>query len=418
MRFTKTAAFLLVGLLPVGCRERPDPPSVPDGPRWAVVGETLQFTVEAPGGADAGIMMRMSWNDGDSSDWTDFVAAGTRIAFFHSYDRPGSYCVRARARSTTGHKSGQSEPAFLEVLPSPGYPDRVVAEFEETGAYLTDIDYFARSQLVLLLCDRRLEIRSALNRDTVRSIWFDTSDLVSMVLLPDQRSAYIGDREGKLWRVDVRSGEVLEHRVVECNWYNMVLDPSGTVLYSTCRGGGHTIYVVRTADWSVDTVTVQTGYRWDFYDIALSLDGRRLYATVEIGWPGIAALAADGMEPSVTTITDWYARDLAADDDCVYVTSEIGVHVFDAQTLALKTERLVPGGATTLALAASGRALYALTRDAILVYRLPELEPAPAIPVPWGTYVAGVSTDGRYVYYGLTNGTRTFVLGYEEDLLE
>lgn len=60
------------------------------------------FTTE-PTGDD--ISYYVDWGDGTFTDWTDFVPSGTSITLTHTWEKIGTYSIRAKAKDTAGAES-------------------------------------------------------------------------------------------------------------------------------------------------------------------------------------------------------------------------------------------------------------------------------------------------------------------------
>ncbi|MEO0079135.1 MAG: PQQ-binding-like beta-propeller repeat protein [candidate division WOR-3 bacterium] len=66
------------------------------------------------------VAVRFSWGDGDTSDWSNWVASGETVAQSHSWKSPGSYDVMLQARDKQGATSGWSECHAVAVALPPG----------------------------------------------------------------------------------------------------------------------------------------------------------------------------------------------------------------------------------------------------------------------------------------------------------
>ncbi|UCG43989.1 MAG: PQQ-like beta-propeller repeat protein [candidate division WOR-3 bacterium] len=86
----------------------------PEGPTDTVPA-AVTFTSYASDPDGEQVSIRFLWGDGDTSDWSDFVAGATRVSMSHFYAEFGSYFVQAQARDTNGVKSGWSAQHTLNI---------------------------------------------------------------------------------------------------------------------------------------------------------------------------------------------------------------------------------------------------------------------------------------------------------------
>jgi outer membrane protein assembly factor BamB len=101
----------------VALRWPPNTPAEPSGPGVGGKDSSYTFTTFAshPGGATVAI--RFAWGDGDTSDWSPFVASAESVAMNHSWSAPDTYSVTAQARDTGNALSCWSLPHDVIIRP-------------------------------------------------------------------------------------------------------------------------------------------------------------------------------------------------------------------------------------------------------------------------------------------------------------
>lgn len=99
----------------VAIRQPPEMPSVPIGPHRGVQDSSYTFTTAATHPDDLPVAIRFAWGDGDTSDWSDFVASGESVAMSHAWSQPDTCCVTAQAEDTGNALSSWSPPCWIVV---------------------------------------------------------------------------------------------------------------------------------------------------------------------------------------------------------------------------------------------------------------------------------------------------------------
>ncbi len=232
---TRTPAFILAcacaGLAGCSGGLNPDAPAVPTGPKWAVVGDTTDWTTQARDPEAEGLCYRLDWGDGDTSAWTEPVTSGTAVTISHCWQTSGNHSVRAQARDIRENVSEWSAAQTVHVLPRPGYPGRVI------------------------------------ERITVGS------EVGGLAVSPDGCYLYVGIRRGD--NESLKVFNTSDHSLVAslpCGGQSILVHPDGDRIYAQNSGGFSTI---RTSDWSIRRTV---GIAIETHDIALSPDARYLYA--------------------------------------------------------------------------------------------------------------------------------------------
>jgi outer membrane protein assembly factor BamB len=78
--------------------QAPNTPAVPTGPPIARKDTLYTFTTIASDPDGDGVSYRFAWGNGDTSDWTDWVASGQPGSATYAFLRSGTYQVHAQAR--------------------------------------------------------------------------------------------------------------------------------------------------------------------------------------------------------------------------------------------------------------------------------------------------------------------------------
>jgi hypothetical protein len=92
-----------VFLLP-GCSKNANPatPPAPTGTAISKVGVTCRFEVTAADPDLDRVSVRIDWNSGDTSDWSEMFRSGDTMTFEHAWSAPGDYKMSAQAKDEKG----------------------------------------------------------------------------------------------------------------------------------------------------------------------------------------------------------------------------------------------------------------------------------------------------------------------------
>ena len=162
----------------IGCPKKnqtPDVPSKPTGPTIGQINVSYNFTTIATDPDENDIAYQFYWSDGDTSDWSDYVASGESITMSKSWSSANTYSIKARAKDNNGKISEWSQPHSIVITeqviggpptnftiqsvadtivrltwspPIEGTPDKYIVYFKEVGqpfyiivAEVTTINY-------------------------------------------------------------------------------------------------------------------------------------------------------------------------------------------------------------------------------------------------------------------------------------
>ena len=95
----------------------PNVPAVPTGPDPCFKDTTYTFTTVTTHPAGDSVAVRFAWGDGDTSDWSGYVASGEPAAMSHAWSDTGAYKVTAQARDQKLLGSDWSGALSVRVVP-------------------------------------------------------------------------------------------------------------------------------------------------------------------------------------------------------------------------------------------------------------------------------------------------------------
>lgn len=319
-----TAQAIALTLVLAAC-SRPAAPSGPSGPAWPLVGEACWFETAGTGG-DA--CYRFDWGDGDISEWSDPLSAGTGFIASHRWRAPGRFAVRAQARSARGPTSPWSVACTASVLPLPGYPDTVV---------------------------RRITLPGEATAQT-------------LAFTPDGRSLCVGTDAERILVIDAATG-ALQSASTDVDAYRILFTPSGETAYVN---DGASAVVFDAQSWQ------QIGYRglgFENYDIALTSDGQYLVGC-GYDWEEYVKVIRLSDDSLVAEFNDINASGLLAavpGSPLVYLTSGMESDAaYAIRTSDMSIRGPMAMGASPLAVAASsdGRWVYVVDLDNDWLWRI------------------------------------------------
>jgi DNA-binding beta-propeller fold protein YncE len=114
----KAVVVLLAGLLMVGCPKKnhePDTPSVPAGPSAVGKGWLASFSSVATDPDGDSVCIRFDWGDGDTSDWSQYVASGESVSMSHIWTAYAVCSLRAQAKGRRSLTSAWSPAQAVKV---------------------------------------------------------------------------------------------------------------------------------------------------------------------------------------------------------------------------------------------------------------------------------------------------------------
>ena len=98
-------------------RRTPARPAAPSGPDRGGQDSSYTFTAAALQPDSITVAIRFAWGDGDTSEWSAFVASGESASMSHAWDAPDTYEVAAQAKDTGNAPSLWSAPHSIVIRP-------------------------------------------------------------------------------------------------------------------------------------------------------------------------------------------------------------------------------------------------------------------------------------------------------------
>jgi outer membrane protein assembly factor BamB len=98
-------------------RYPPGIPIVPIGPNSCGQDSSYSFATAASHPAGITVAVRFSWGDGDTANWSAFVASGETVAMSHVWTVPDTYAVAAQAKDTGNALSEWSAARTVVIRP-------------------------------------------------------------------------------------------------------------------------------------------------------------------------------------------------------------------------------------------------------------------------------------------------------------
>jgi hypothetical protein len=294
-----TLCVLLAGLT---CSHN-SPPEILSltGPARCAIDSTAEFKVIAADPENDSVSYRLSWGDGDTTEWTDWHFHWTYVTAEHSWFRPGIYAVRAVVRDTRGWESDWSEPVAVTVLA------RMPGTLRWQAAHGDDVDGAPAigpdGTIVFTSYDGRVR---ALNPDGTLK-WFSSTGghfWRGPTIGPDG-TVYAGSSDGIFHAFKPDGGTLWTYRADSGFISSAALGPNGETYFGTEAGMVHALtpsgdsswqHAIGGVAWSPvvgrdGTIYVVSGRNLD----ALNPDGtQRWRCEVDGNIHLPAALAADG----------------------------------------------------------------------------------------------------------------------------
>jgi len=98
-------------------RRTPALPAEPSGPDRGGQDSSYAFAAAALQPDSAMVAIRFAWGDGDTSEWSAFVASGESVSMNHAWTAPDTYAVTAQAKDTGNAPSRWSAPHNVVIRP-------------------------------------------------------------------------------------------------------------------------------------------------------------------------------------------------------------------------------------------------------------------------------------------------------------
>jgi len=213
--------------------ERPTRPPRPDGPTSGRAGESLTFTATTTDPNGDSITFQFDWGDGSALTWTDYVASGDTATVQKSFETPGTYKVRVKAKDVHGAYSEYSPELAVEISPAVNtgsiqvnstpdsaeiwldganttrYTDALLEAVEE-GEHTVSLrlDGYADYQATVTVTAGDTTLVAAVMEPVGILVWrYQTADAVnSSPAIGSDGTVYIGSADNKLYAVNPAGG--------------------------------------------------------------------------------------------------------------------------------------------------------------------------------------------------------------------
>jgi len=120
----------------------PNKPTKPEGPTTGKVKETLYYSTVTTDPDEDSLEYLIDWGDGTDTGWLGPITSGTPFENFHSWDEPGTYQIKAKARDIPSYEESEwSDPLTVTItldMTIPGISFNQVDYVFEDGNKCTD----------------------------------------------------------------------------------------------------------------------------------------------------------------------------------------------------------------------------------------------------------------------------------------
>jgi hypothetical protein len=130
-----------------GCTQNtnPDTPLPPGGPATSKVGVNCPFKVTASDPDFDRVSVRIDWNNGDTSDWSEMFRSGDSMTLAYVWSGPGDYKVSAQAKDEKGAVSVWSNWHAIVIKDTANVPPEMpsIPAGPDTGYFNVTYEYSA-----------------------------------------------------------------------------------------------------------------------------------------------------------------------------------------------------------------------------------------------------------------------------------
>ncbi len=86
------------------------------GSNSGYAGDTLTFSIQVSDTETDSVSVRVSWGDGDTTNWPNFQPNGNEFVFSHTWDEPGEYVIKVQTRDIWTMWTPPSFPSSLQEV--------------------------------------------------------------------------------------------------------------------------------------------------------------------------------------------------------------------------------------------------------------------------------------------------------------
>ena len=100
-------------------RNGPYPPNTPTGPSDGRPGIEYTFSTSTSHPRNKDVKYQFDWDDGSSTEWIGYVEPGVSINATHTWNAPGQYMVKVKAKDNDNRESEWSQPLPVHIVNDP-----------------------------------------------------------------------------------------------------------------------------------------------------------------------------------------------------------------------------------------------------------------------------------------------------------
>ena len=296
----------------VALHRPPDTPAAPSGPDTGIQDSSCTFATAASHPDGFSVAIRFAWGDGDTSDWSAFVASEESVRMNHTWSVPGTWAVTAQAKDTGNALSQWSPPHDITIQ-----LDTLKWRFKAAGSTKSSPAIGPDGTLYFGSYDSCLY---AVSRQCILSWRFHTGGVVwvSPAVAADG-TVYFGSDDGYLYALNPNGTLKWSQQVGAYVDESPAIGSDGSVYVGSADRKLYAFSADGTPKWQYQTQreiacspavatdgTVYIGST-DGFVHAVNPDGSAKWQCSVIGWPTSTAIAADGTVYVGTRFSDFYA---------------------------------------------------------------------------------------------------------------
>jgi hypothetical protein len=100
----------------VKASDYPKIPETPSGPTLGEVDMECLFATSTTDPEEDNIFYLFDWGDGTDSDWIGQYGSGDTCEIPNTWDQPGAYCIKAKAKDVHGYESDWSDSLYVTIF--------------------------------------------------------------------------------------------------------------------------------------------------------------------------------------------------------------------------------------------------------------------------------------------------------------
>ena len=229
-------------------RPAPDAPTKPDGPAKGGQDTAYTFATAAFHPENINVAIRFAWGDGDTSQWSEFVAPGESVYMPHTWPVPDTYAVTAQAKDTGNATSQWSVPHYIRIRP----PDTLgLWRFKLTnleGDYLYSSPAFGPDGNIYVgSIDSALYAISP--NGTLQWRYTTGNDIRSSPAIASDGTIYVGSYDDMLYAINSDGSFIWSYATGRFVHSSPAIGADGTVYFSSLDGWFYAVNSGGTRTW-------------------------------------------------------------------------------------------------------------------------------------------------------------------------